>query len=78
MPTIDMFDGIKINIYNGDHRPPHVHVVYNEFEILLTIESQEVYVGELPSRQLKKAMDWLAGNANWALEVFYELNPDLR
>jgi len=78
MPTIDRFDGIKVNIYNGDHRPPHIHVLYNEFEALLTIESIEVYAGELPTKQLKKTMDWLAGNSDWALEVFYELNENLR
>jgi hypothetical protein len=33
MPTIDNFNGIKINVYNGDHRPPHIHAIYNEFEI---------------------------------------------
>jgi hypothetical protein len=78
MPTIDRFDGIKINVYNGEHRPPHIHVLYNEFEALLTIETFEVYAGNLPARQMKKAIDWLAGNADWALDVFYELNPSLR
>jgi hypothetical protein len=37
-----------------------------------------VYAGELPSKQLKKVLEWLAENGNWALEVFYELNENLR
>lgn len=78
MPTIDVFDGIKINIYNGDHRPPHIHAVYNEYEVLIIIETSEIYAGDLPSKQLKKSFDWLAGNADWALTVFYELNPWLK
>jgi|AntAceMinimDraft_12_1070368.scaffolds.fasta_scaffold108536_1 hypothetical protein len=78
MPTIDRFEGIKINVYNGDIRPPHIHVIYNEHEALLTIETFEVYARNLPSRQMKKALHWLAGNAEWAIEVFYELNPKLR
>lgn len=78
MPNIDRIDGIKINIYNGDHRPPHIHAVYNEFEVLITIEDNEIYAGHLPSKQLKKVFDWLAGNADWALEVFYQLNPNLQ
>ena len=78
MPTIDSFNGIRVHIYNGEHRPPHIHAVYNEFEVLIEIERAIVYSGNLPNRQLKQVFDWLAGNADWALEVFYELNPGLK
>jgi len=77
MPTIDILHGIKINIYNGDHRPPHIHAIYNEFEILIAIENHEIYAGDLPNKQLKRVFDWLAGNSDWALEIFYQLNPEL-
>ena len=49
------------------------HASYNEFEVLLEIERSNIYVGDLPNKQLKKVFDWLAGNSDWALEVFYEL-----
>jgi len=78
MPTIDFFDGIKINVYNGEHRPPHIHAVYGEFEVLLIIENCKIYSGFLPGKQLKKTLDWLDENADWALSVFYELNPELK
>lgn len=78
MPTIDKFNGIKIHVYNGEHRPPHIHADYNEFEVLIEIERIIVYSGDLPNKQLKQVFDWLAGNADWALEVFYELNPELK
>lgn len=78
MPNVDQIDGIKINIYNGDHRPPHIHAIYNEYEVLIAIESEEIYAGHLPRKQPKKAFNWLAGNADWALEIFYELNPELK
>jgi hypothetical protein len=78
MPTIDSFNGIKIHVYNGEHRPPHFHADYNEFEVLIEIERAVIYSGNLPNRQLKQVFDWLAGNADWALEVFYELNPELK
>lgn len=77
MPTIDIINGIKINVYNGEHRPPHIHAIYNEFEVLIIIENSKIYAGDLPNKQLKKAFDWLSGNSDWALEVFYELNPEL-
>lgn len=78
MPTIDIINGIKINIYNGEHRPPHIHAVYNEYEILVVIETGETYAGNLPNKQRKKNFDWPAGNNDWALEIFYELNPSLK
>jgi len=78
MPTIDSFNGIKIHVYNGEHRPPYIHAEYNEFEVLIEIERGMIYSGDLPSRQLKQVFDWLAGNSDWALEVFYELNPELK
>jgi hypothetical protein len=71
MPTIDNFNGIKINVYNGEHRPPHIHAVYNEFEVLIIIETKDIYAGELPNKQLKNVLDWLSVNSDWALKVFF-------
>lgn len=50
MPTIDVINGIKINIYNGDHRPPHIHAIYNEYEILVVIDTSQIYAGNLPNK----------------------------
>lgn len=65
------------NIYNGDHRPPHIHACYNEFEVLIIIETGQIYAGDLPTKQLKLVYDWLAINADESLSIFYELNPEL-
>lgn len=78
MPLIDSFNGIKIYVYNGEHRPPHFHAIYNEFEVLIEIEKGIIYSGSLPNKQLKKVFDWVAGNGDWVLEVFYELNAELK
>jgi len=78
MPTIDYFNGIKINVYNGEHRPPHIHASYNEFEVSIIIENKVIYAGELPNRQLKNVLDWLSVNSDWALKVYFELNPNLQ
>jgi len=78
MPKVDTINGIKIYLYNGDHRPPHIHAIYNEFEILIVIETGNIYAGDMPNKQLKQVFDWLSGNTDWALDVFYELNPELK
>jgi hypothetical protein len=78
MPLIESIKGIKIHIYNGEHRPPHIHAVYNEYEVLIEIENGKIYAGSLPSKQLKIVFDWLTENTEWALEVFYQLNSELK
>jgi hypothetical protein len=78
MPLIDNINGIKIHAYNGEHRPPHIHADYNEYEVLIEIESKKIYAGFLPARQLKQVLVWLSDNESWALEVFYQLNSELK
>ena len=77
MPRLDSFNGIKIYVYNGDHRPPHIHASYSEYEVLITIETGAIYAGDLPIRKLKLVLDWVSGNSDWLLDLFYELNPEL-
>ncbi len=78
MPTVERFNGIKINVYNGDHRPPHIHALYGEHEVLLEIETAEIYAGGLPKKQLRMVREWLSQNTAWLLSLFFELNPHLQ
>jgi hypothetical protein len=78
MPKIDEFNGIKIYLYNGEHRPPHLHAIYGEHELLIEIESFKIYAGNLPAKKLKLVQTWLKENSEWTLEVFYQLNEHLR
>lgn len=78
MPILEIINGLKLYVYNGEHRPPHIYAVYNEYEVLIEIESKNIYAGDLPNKQLKLVFDWLMGNESWALEVFYQLNPNLK
>lgn len=78
MPGIESFSGIKIHIYNGDHRPPHIHATYAEYEVLVIIETGKIYAGELPTKQFKQVLDWVFGNSDWLIDLFYELNPELQ
>jgi hypothetical protein len=78
MPTLEYVDGIRIVIHNGEHRPPHIHAIYQKFEVIIEIETGKICAGYLPSRQLKKASAWINENKDWALSLFYELNPQLK
>jgi len=58
MPTISRFYGILIQMFFGDHAPPHFHALYAEFEALIDIQTFEVIRGELPVRALALVLEW--------------------
>jgi hypothetical protein len=45
MPVVHIIESIKILLYFDDHLPPHFHAQYNEYELLVEIETLEVYAG---------------------------------
>jgi hypothetical protein len=58
MPTISRFYGILIQMYFGDHAPPHFHALYAEFEALIDIQTLDVIRGDLPSRAMALVLEW--------------------
>jgi Domain of unknown function (DUF4160) len=58
MPTISRFYGILIQMYFGDHGPPHFHALYAEFEALIDIRTFEVIRGDLPGRAMALVLEW--------------------
>ena len=62
MPTISMFYGILITIYNenaSQHNTPHIHARYKGKRVSVAIEDGTVLAGELPIRQLRMVQVWL-------------------
>jgi hypothetical protein len=78
MPLYALFDGIKIYVYYDEHLPPHIHAKYGEYEVLIDIRELTVYVGEFPSKPLKKVIALVKKNQDELLELFYQYNPELR
>lgn len=58
VPEISRFFGIVIRMFYNDHMPAHFHAEYAGSEILIEIESLEVYRGELPRRALALILEW--------------------
>ena len=52
MPTISMFYGILIQMFCGDHSPPHFHELYAEYEVVVNIKTLEIVRGYLPKRAM--------------------------
>jgi hypothetical protein len=77
MPTISMFFGILIRMFfydNKEHKLPHIHVQYNEFEATISIDTGEILEGKLPQKQMRLVQAWIEIRkedliANWTLAV---------
>lgn len=84
MPTISMFYGILIQMYNNnEHNPPHFHAIYGEFKAIFTIDG-DVLEGSFPKNQQKLIAAWTVLHkdeleANWKLaingEALYKIEP---
>lgn len=84
MPTISMFYGIIIRMYNnGEHNLPHFHASYQGYHAVFSFEG-EVTDGEMPKRQQKFIAAWAEIHkeeliANWELAMseqpLYKIEP---
>ena len=57
MPEISRFLGIVIYMLYDDHRPPHFHARYGEYNVSVEINSG-VVEGRFPRRALKAVLEW--------------------
>jgi len=77
MPSISMFHGIIIYIYfndNKQHKLPHIHVRYQDDEVILEIPNGEVLEGKIPNSKMKLIQAWIEIHkdelmADWNLAV---------
>lgn len=53
-----MFYGIVVQMYWGDHAPPHFHALYAEYEVLINIQTLEIIQGTMPRRALALILEW--------------------
>ena len=84
MPSISMFYGIIIRMYNtGEHNPPHFHAYYGESEGIFDLAG-ELLEGDIPKRQQRLVAAWTEIHreeleANWKLacerQPLYKIEP---
>ena len=86
MPTLCMFYGIIIRMYNekgGKHNKPHIHAEYQGEELVIALDG-EILEGSIPKNKLKLLEAWMEIHkdeleANWKLlsagERFYKIEP---
>ena len=84
MPTISMFYGIMIRMYNNnEHNPPHFHAQYQGCKAVFDMDGN-LTDGEMPKAQIKLIAAWAEIHreellANWELamqeEPLYKIEP---
>ena len=62
MPEISRFLGIVIGMFWDEHRPPHFHVRYGEYEATVDIREMRVIEGRLPPRARGLVVEWAAAH----------------
>jgi len=58
MPEISRFYGIIIYMFFSDHKPPHLHVKYQDYEAIIDFEGGIVH-GDIPRRALTLLFEWI-------------------
>jgi hypothetical protein len=77
VPRISEFYGIVIEMYYGDHAPPHFHARYGGDSARVAIASGEVIAGSLPGRAVRLVREWVEEHraeleTNWERAVRHE------
>ena len=58
MPELCRFHGIVIQMYFGDHGPPHFHALYGAQNVPIDIDTLQSRAGRLPARQHASVLRW--------------------
>jgi hypothetical protein len=70
MPEISRFYGIVIQMYFGDHPPPHFHARYGGQTAKIDIDALAVIEGKLPARALGLVIEWAVLHQNELRNAF--------
>jgi Domain of unknown function (DUF4160) len=77
VPRISSFYGIVIEMYYGDHPPPHFHARYGDESAKIEIATGDVLAGGLSVRALRLVREWVGQHrdelqVNWQRAANYE------
>jgi len=67
MPTLVELSRCKIQIYAGDHAPPHFKIYGPGSNANVAIETLEIIAGKADRKALREALEWASRPENRAL-----------
>ncbi len=62
MPSISMFYGLIVYMYfmdNKQHKLPHIHVTYQDDEVIVQIPDGNILEGSIPHSKMKLLQAWI-------------------
>lgn len=62
MPVVSAFYGLIVYLYykdNKKHRKPHIHVWYQDNEVVLSVPEGEILEGFIPPNKMKLVLAWI-------------------
>jgi hypothetical protein len=68
MPRIGELLGVIFYIYFSDHKPDHIHAIYQNNEALFTLEGKLIK-GKLPAAKLKIAVKFIHDNKELIIKM---------
>ena len=74
MPTLHRIGAISIRIYADDHRPPHIHIVSPDFEMIVSLSDGSIMAGEARYAEIIEALDWVSANRERLTSLWIALN----
>ncbi len=75
MPEIDSLLGLSFCLYffdNKQHKLPHVHIRYGEFELVIAIGTGECLEGYLPRKQRKRAEQHISRHRGQIIAMWHK------
>lgn len=82
MPILSRFYGIVIRMYflQSEHKPPHIHAIYNDDVAAIDFMTGTVLEGHLPPKAMNMVREWLTLNREelkkiWETQEFKSLPP---
>jgi len=76
MPTLIRLTRSRIEMYYGDHPPPHFHVIAGKDRAMIDILTLEVLAGKVPAQALKEARGWASANRDLLHAKWTEFNEE--
>ncbi len=70
MPTLAVIGKVKVQMFYGDHNPPHVHVYGDGHAALVRIEDGELLAGRLPPRVRRRVLHWIAEHRSELMRIW--------
>ena len=76
MPVIARFYGLTVKMYllGKEHNPPHIHILYGEYNAVIDLQTLTLLEGDLPGKGLAMALEWATIHQSELLEMWSSQN----